>query len=475
MIAYTRWDYVDRDADIAHHIWLKYPDGRDPRAPHGNYPDVRESRPWMEMSIRAIPDSHRYLAVAAPHHGQNFGSLVLLDLRVEDDGEMSQVRRVTPEVMLPESERAPGVPFDRGRGGRGQVFGTPWPLSEDFYLAVYDPGEQHYGMYLVDSFGNRELIYRDAGIGVSDPIPLRARAQPPVIPDQTAYESVESATAETGTVFVANVYDSLRPWPEGTRLKELRLVQVFPKTTPAPDDPFIGMANRFDQSLARGSLGTVPIEPDGSVYFEMPAGVPFYMQALDEHGMAVQTMRSVTYLHPGEQMSCLGCHEPKHRAPLLATPSPMALRKPPARITPEAEGSYPLSFPRLVQPVLDGNCLSCHDQRRDDGAPSLRGDSFAEHGHSTAFRSLRRFGWGKFGGNWHGLRRNKTSYSIPGEVGARASDLFRLLDEGHHDVQLSPEEMRRITLWLDLNSLFYGDYFDPEGQARGQTPKPRLR
>ncbi|HSP43377.1 MAG TPA: hypothetical protein VLO11_10940, partial [Luteolibacter sp.] len=71
-IAYTRWDYVDRDSDIAHHLWLKYPDGRDPRAPHGNYPKTRESRPWMEMSIRAIPGSRRYLAVAAPHHGQHF-------------------------------------------------------------------------------------------------------------------------------------------------------------------------------------------------------------------------------------------------------------------------------------------------------------------------------------------------------------------------------------------------------------------
>ena len=37
-IVYTRWDYVDRDDCIAHHLWTCYPDGRDPRSPHGNYP-----------------------------------------------------------------------------------------------------------------------------------------------------------------------------------------------------------------------------------------------------------------------------------------------------------------------------------------------------------------------------------------------------------------------------------------------------
>ncbi|MCP4642294.1 MAG: hypothetical protein GY851_17750, partial [bacterium] len=72
MVVYTRWDYVDRGTNVAHHIWTCYPDGRDPRAFHGNYPAVRESRPWMEMSIRAIPDSHKCVATAAAHHGHAF-------------------------------------------------------------------------------------------------------------------------------------------------------------------------------------------------------------------------------------------------------------------------------------------------------------------------------------------------------------------------------------------------------------------
>ena len=37
-ILYARWDYVDRHWGTAHHLWECYPDGRDPRNLHGNYP-----------------------------------------------------------------------------------------------------------------------------------------------------------------------------------------------------------------------------------------------------------------------------------------------------------------------------------------------------------------------------------------------------------------------------------------------------
>ncbi|NUN94623.1 MAG: PD40 domain-containing protein, partial [Candidatus Omnitrophica bacterium] len=98
MLVYTRWDYVDRDTNIAHHIWICFPDGRDPRSFHGNYPNRREDRPWMEMDIRAIPGSRKFVATAAAHHGHALGSLVLINPEVEDDGSMSQLARLTPEV-----------------------------------------------------------------------------------------------------------------------------------------------------------------------------------------------------------------------------------------------------------------------------------------------------------------------------------------------------------------------------------------
>ncbi|MHC4636537.1 MAG: TolB family protein, partial [Planctomycetota bacterium] len=163
MIIYTRWDYVDRGFNQAHHLWLTTPDGRDSRAIHGNFSPSERVRPHMEMDGRAIPGSHKFIATAACHHGQAYGSLVLIDPRIEDDDAMAPVRRITPDQLFPESE----VATHRGPAN----YSSAWPLSEYFYLCVYDP-ESHsdagagnnYSIYLLDAFGNREKLYQDPEI-----------------------------------------------------------------------------------------------------------------------------------------------------------------------------------------------------------------------------------------------------------------------------------------------------------------------
>ena len=462
LIVYSRWDYVDRDSDVAHHLWLTYPDGRDPRSYHGNYPANRSMRPWMELAIRAIPSSQKYVGVAAAHHGQNYGSLITIDIRPEDDRAMSQLERITPYCPFPESEQ-------RKRRGEARQYGTPWPLSKDYYLCIHDPTGHNHGLYLVDSFGNKELLYRDPQVPCLDPIPLRPRPRPPVIPE--AGERFEASTdplARTGTVTVMNVYDSDMEWPAGTKITALRVVQVFPKATPPSNRPHIGIGN---QSLARGVLGTAPVEDDGSAVFEAPAGACLYFQVLDERGLAVQTMRSDTYLRPGEGLTCQGCHEPKRRQ-LAQGQLPKAVRRAPSKIRPEADGSYPLLFPRLVQPALNRHCVGCH--AKQEKAPSLSGREFGGHGWSKSYQTLGRRAWAKHGGNGS-IRRNGTSYSIPGKVGARASRLFKMLEKGHHDMELPDDDLRRITLWLDCNSNFYGAYRDAGKQARGDVVMPVLR
>lgn len=471
MIVYTRWDYVDRDSDVAHHPWICYPDGRDPRSLHGNYPDRRELRPWMEMSLRAVPGSHRYVAVATPHHGEAYGSIVLVDPRAADDRATAQVRRVTPEVPFPEAESAPGVPHPKGtHKPPAEVYGTPWPLSENYYLCVYDAGQRNYGLYLLDAFGNRELLYRDPAIACLDPIPLRPRPRPPVIPIATQQAKADQANGvrpATGTVAIMNVYDSERSLPFGVSIKEVRVVNLFPKDNPYMDEPNIGVA---PQSLARGVLGTAPVEADGSAHFILPAGAPVYFQLLDEQGVAVQTMRTDTYVHPGETLACAGCHESRPTRPKAQPPNPpLALRRAPSPLKPEAAGAYPLTFPRLVQPVLDAKCVACHD--REPKACKLRGDRFGKFGWSEAFASLRPYAWGMSGGN--GVALKERQYSLPNQEGARASKLFAILSKDHYGTVLTPEERRRLTLWLDCNSNFYGAYTEPARQARGELVKPR--
>ena len=106
-IVYTRWDYVDRDTNVAHHIWTCFPDGRDPRTFHGNYPDSRNSRPWMEMDIRAIPGSQKFVATAAPHHGQPSVRWCSSIPPRPTTAHESSLTRLTPEVPFPEAEGRP--------------------------------------------------------------------------------------------------------------------------------------------------------------------------------------------------------------------------------------------------------------------------------------------------------------------------------------------------------------------------------
>lgn len=488
-IAYTRWDYVDRDNIGAHHLWTCYPDGRDPRSPHGNYALAREHRPNAEFSFRAIPKSRKLVAIATAHHGVCYGSLILVDPSVPDDKMMSQVKRITPEALFSESEIEPGYPYPIGQASCNFVaeyYGTPWPLSEDFYLCVYARDRANYGIYLVDSFGNRELIWKDSKVPCLDPIPLQARAKPPVIPEMTT-QSIDNrpdntSAPEEGKVVILNVYDTETPLPKDTKAKWIRVVNIFPKSTTYADYPNIGAGQ---ESLARGSLGIAPVYEDGSACFNMPVGTNVYFQLLDENKQAIHSMRSSTYIHAGETLSCIGCHENKSAAPVNSGGNtPMALKNKPSPLQVEPTGSYPLSFPRLVQPVLDKNCVSCHAKKPK--APPLDGNTFhlvknkdgveekqsVPHGWSNAFNSLHRMGWTRHGGNQNHLSDNKYSFSIAGDVGAKASQLLPFLLKGHHDVKLNTEELQRITLWMDLNTNFFGDYKDTEQQATGKLVWP---
>ncbi|HOD81923.1 MAG: hypothetical protein BWX88_00056 [Planctomycetes bacterium ADurb.Bin126] len=466
-ILYTRWDYVDRGAFQAHHPWVTSPDGRDARAVTGNFGRRWEHRPLMLLSVRAIPGSHLLISTAAAHHGQAYGPLVVVDPWAADDDQMSPFRRLTPEVGFPESEK----------GGR-EGYATAWPLDEHFFLCVHDPRgaaargtTNNYGIYLVDAFGNRELIYRDESISCLNPVPLRPRSRQPVVahtatvglPGPTRTASPDApADAPVGVV---NVYDGLLPWPADTTITALRIVQVLPKTTWRESKPRIG--HGF-QKGARAVLGTVPVEKDGSAYFRVPVGKPVYFQALDARGLAVQSMRSDTYVHPGQTLLCQGCHDPRLKSPPRPGRVPLAFRRPPSDIQGDVDGSRPFNYVRLVQPVLDKHCVACH--QKNPKAPDLRAGNVEKNPDhwATSYINLRAHSFFVDHLLWNDPR------TVPGRFGARASRLLTMLDKGHHDLKLPPADLHRLTLWLDCNSDFLGAYEEPLAQARGQVVWPAL-
>ncbi len=471
LILYTRWDYVDRHSMVAHHPWVITPDGRDPRAVLGNY-TPRESRPDLEQDVRAIPGSSKFVATAAAHHGQAFGSLVILDPRVVDDERMSAVKRLTPDVGFPESQRGTWA------------YGEAWPLSEDYHLCAYNPAAElpelgtkgAYGLYLVDSFGNKELVYRDPEIGCHSPMPLAPRPSPPAL-NELVSQPPSSQSAEA-TVGIANVYHSRKPWPQGTTITALRVLQVLPLSVSSVASPNTGLQipNSSSINIARAVLGTVPVEEDGSAYFTVPAGKEVFFQALDQDGLAVTSMRSGTQFQHGENATCQGCHEPRYGAPPSQSRSPLAMRRSPSRLQPDVDGTNPFSYPRLVQPVLEKRCVGCHTQYPGK-APSLDASlvlrpSGAYMDQPTTYYASYLSLTPKFGFYSYGDDLN----TIPGKFGARAAPLWQMLSKGHHEVNLTPDESHRISVWLDCLSVFYGVYEKEgtEAQLRGEVVRPTL-
>jgi len=465
MLVYTRWDYIDRENCLGSNFWICFPDGRNPRAPHGNYPypwhtfedntqgDSRIGRPYTEMNIRAIPHSHRYIATAAPHHGEAFGSLVILDLYERDDGFMSQLKRITPYVPFPETEFP----------ARSQYpYGTAWPLSEDYYLCNWWEN-----LYLLDRFGNQVLLCENSlvfgethdDLRLIDPIPVRPRPRPPIIPTGTNQGEGAQPHAPKATVSILNVYESDQPFPEGTILKWLRVTQNILKPNPEMGQPMIGYQN---ENTPRLPLGLVPVEEDGSVYFEAPTEKELIFQVLDENYRAVQSMRSVAYVHPGEHLTCVGCHEDPQKTPPINR-LPLAMRRPPSQLQPEVGPIEPITYYRLVKPVFEKSCIPCHQQQ---------GRGPVDMSYEALEPYVFYFAGGMSGTTIQPIHGG--SRTIPGRFGARYSRMGRaLLDETRRG-QIPEGDYRRVVLWLDSNSLRLGAFHDEEAQKRGEVVWPEL-
>jgi mono/diheme cytochrome c family protein len=154
---------------------------------------------------------------------------------------------------------------------------------------------------------------------------------------------------------------------------------------------------------------------------------------------------------------------------------PTAFGRAASTLQPDAAGSSPFSFPLLIQPILDKNCVSCHGSAKpgdlSKGSYQSDGDRFY-----TSYKNLQSYL------SYYELNPAGFDYSwgpvitTPGKFGAKGvSKLYPLLKAGHQGLTLSDADLRSIALWLDLNSDMYSDDVKRDSQASGQAVTPSLQ
>ena len=220
----------------------------------------------------------------------------------------------------------------------------------------------------------------------------------------------------------------------------------------------IGMDGPWD---IKRVLGTVDIETDGSAMFVVPANTPIAVQPLDSEGKALQLMRSWFTAMPGENLSCIGCHEDKNRVPLPHIT--IASRNRPQTIKEWYGKERGFSFAHEIQPILDRACVTCHNEARPE-LIYLKGDQRITNWRSQLAGSANPSYGGDFSLSYANLHRyvrrpgieSDLDMLVPMDVHADQTELMQILQKGHYNVELLPEEIEKLACWIDLNAPFHG-------------------
>ncbi len=422
-ILYQRWEYVDRSQVHYHHLWTMNPDGSGQMTYYGNMePGI------LMIDAKPIPGTGKIISIFSPGHGarEHAGIPTIVDPKAGPDDLNS------------------AIPIHNGTD-----FRDPYPVSEDHFIIA-----RNNRIYLLSSDGETKLLYitnkkdRKAGYECHEPRPIQARSMEAILAPRSRPEE------STGKLVLANIYEGRNmAGVEPGEVKKLLVLESLPK----PINYTGGM-----EPLSYGGtftlervLGTVPVEPDGSAYMEVPALRSLILVALDENDLAIKRMQSFLTVQPGEAMSCVGCHEQRTRTILPAT-SLQAMARKPSIIEAITDVPDVFDFPRDIQPILDKHCTDCHDYTPGkQGGPMaghviLTGDHGPLYSHSYfTLSALRQFSDGR--------NMPKSNYA-PRTFGSAASKLLKMLDGAHYDVQATDLEKKTVRLWIETGAPYPGTY-----------------
>ena len=475
-VVYTRWEYTDKPLWRAEKLWTMNPDGTQVVHFWGN----QSVWPDLMKDARAIPGSRRVMFTGSAHHNWFSGSVGIID---PDGGSNFPygLTKVTAETPWPECGNGPVDPVespDYHTSGVYAAYDSPYPLGErDFLVSANREGK--FVLYLMDTSGNRELIHEGV-YNASLAQPLRPRPRPPVLSDRVAWPTrQERATPRPGVIFSGDVYQGAPPELRG-RARFLRVMHIDEKTyTYWYKRPYIStgpVVSAVQSEGVKRILGTVPIEADGSVSFEVPPSIALHFQLLDENQRALQTMRSFVGVMPGERRGCLGCHESHSRAPVVEGKR-MAFLHEPRTITPPPWSDTTVSYPRYVQPVLDRYCLKCHGG--DGEAKKVLDLTFRPGPEVFSEPYLTLIGRPTWGAPYEAPANPPPGFGIADMIMVEAfhpvnpaayvttppmtrlsyaSRLIALCASGtHHGVKVDPVSLLRLIVWVDAMCPYKGD------------------
>ena len=449
-IGYTRWEYQERNWAYIQSIWFIRPDGTGADALFKQH----LNNPWALEDVRSIPNTtnSQLVAIATGHHTLAAGPVVIIKPSAGMN-DPKAIKIVTPGVYPPEGGMSGRVVKEGGVPDRSGYYMTPWPLSDKFFLASYTYSNEQtdpagYAIYLIDVYGNKELLYRDPDISCFVPIPLRGRKRPPILPDVTDRKKNYAICSVSN---VARGVPGVRP----ERIRYLRISErlQWPYDNHHGGQRYAEKAWPHNWTPAR-VIGTVPVEADGSVHFQVPSDTPLYFQLLDENHMELRRMRSFISFQPGENRGCVGCHET--RAEAAAAPTvPIALRLQPRIPTPPPWGEKAISFLRDVQPVFDSHCIRCHSGLSPKAGLDLSGGLTAKHNRAyDTILAANLVAWSNV--------NEDARITMPFMFGSHKSKLIEALSDKNHKehISLSRGEWLRLVTWIDANAPYHDGFIN---------------
>jgi len=494
-ILYTRWEYTDKELMRIQSLWTVNPDGTNTSVFYGN----QSYWPDMLIEARQIPGSHRVMFGAHGHHQVYWGGVGILD-RTKGFNYPHGLTKVTQELPWIEVGAGPDDRPETPDYHPASCYGgykSPYPLSpETFLVSARVAGQRNsrYKLFLMDIYGNRELIY-EGSFHILYGTPIRPRSVPPVIPDQVVWAGAQkdAAPIAPGAFYSTDIFRGAPDVLRG-KAKFLRVLYLEPTT-------FTLGKKLQDMEHPRGHphmhvgpvvsvtcndgikrvLGTVPIEPDGSVYFEAAPCKAIHFQLLDERHRALHTMRSFTNLMPGERRGCVGCHELHSTTPV--SQNRLALSRGPVTIEPYPLGTdFSLGYERDIQPILDNHCGRCHSATGPDPLcqtgrekldltlrPSADFGTFPEP-YVTLTLGNKRSVAGGFPGPCEGGIANTILAEAhpwrPADYGtlppltklSYASPLIDLAASGkHYETKVDDDSLLKLILWVDTLCAYRGE------------------